>query len=201
MLTEDDRRGIPDLAALIRDKAEPAIQKPALFPCETPIRPDLNYQTLRYSDTAAHVNLHSNLPPSIMAFSQEPIPQVLSERTLSQHGPTSPFRHRETIRQWVEDIFVRNSNAHLVQYNTTVELAEKVGSEWVLTLRECAPGDTTNKWGQERFDSLVVATGHYNVPFIPDIPGLVEYEKRFPGSVRHTKHYGSADEFKNKVSS
>jgi cation diffusion facilitator CzcD-associated flavoprotein CzcO len=135
-----------------------------------------------------------------MAFSQEPIPDVKTARVLPQYGPIPVFRHREVIRQWVEDIFTRGNHNDLIEFNTTVERAEKVRDEWVLTCRKDAPDEEKNQWWQETFDALVVASGHYSVPFIPKIPGLVEYDERFPGKIKHTKHYSTADEFKGQVS-
>ncbi|KAK7420961.1 hypothetical protein QQX98_002526 [Neonectria punicea] len=133
-----------------------------------------------------------------MSFTQEPIPKVVSECTLAKYGPNAPFRHREVIREWVEGILKRDGNDGLVEFNTTVELAEKTGDEWVLTLRKTTSGDSEDHWWQERFDAVVVATGHYYLPHVPDIPGLVQYEQRYPGRIKHTKHYQTAEEFKDK---
>lgn len=174
-----------------------AVQIPAQLPAETPKSEAINSHQLRYSDSAQHEHLHSNIDPSIMSFTQEPFPDELSERTLRQHGPDSPFRHRDKIRGWVETIFVKNGNDKLLELGTTVERAVKEGDEWVLTLRKEGPGK--DYWWREWFDALVVATGHYNVPWFPDIPGLIEYDERFPGRILHSKHFRSADKFKGKV--
>jgi cation diffusion facilitator CzcD-associated flavoprotein CzcO len=172
---------------------------PSSFPCETEISEAVNSAEARYSGTAVHEYLHSNLPPQTMCYTQEPIPEILSERTLAQYGSNAPFRHREVIRDWVEDIFVRGGGLDLVEFHTTVERAEKRGDKWVLTLRKAAPGATKNIWWQEVFDALVVATGHFSIPYIPAIPGLVEYDERFPGRIKHSKHFRSVDEFAGKV--
>lgn len=133
-----------------------------------------------------------------MAFTQEPIPEVVPDNVLPQYGPIPVFRHREIIRKWVENIFTAGGHEDLLEFNTSVELAEKVGDEWILTLRKNIPGGATNYWWQERFDALIVATGHYHLPYIPDIPGLAEYGEVFPGRVKHTKHYDTAEEFRGK---
>ncbi|KAK7745086.1 hypothetical protein SLS53_003321 [Cytospora paraplurivora] len=177
-------------------KADVAVQIPAQLPAETPKSEAINSHQLRYSDSAQHEHLHSNIDPSIMSFTQEPFPAELSERTLRKYGPGSPFRHRDKIRGWVEDIFVKNGNDKLLELGTTVERAVKEGDEWVLTLRKEGPGK--DYWWREWFDALVVATGHYNVPWFPDIPGLLEYDERFPGRILHSKHFRSADKFKGK---
>ncbi|KAM0326977.1 hypothetical protein ACHAQA_006098 [Verticillium albo-atrum] len=132
-----------------------------------------------------------------MSFTQEPFPDKLSERTLAKYGPRAPFRHREVVREWVQDIFVRNGNDKFLELSTTVERAVKnEAGEWVLTLRKETPGK--DYWWEERFDALVVASGHYNVPWIPDIPGLVEFDERFPGKILHSKHFRGSENFHGK---
>ncbi|PYI19607.1 putative dimethylaniline monooxygenase [Aspergillus violaceofuscus CBS 115571] len=189
---------IPSLRNLVEHRADKGIQIPQSLPCETERAEAMSSYLHRFSDTGAHVNLHSNLPPSVMCFSQEPIPKILSERTLSQYGPDSPFRHREVMRDWVEDVFKRGNHEHLVEFETSVELAQHTGQEWVLTLRKSAAGCETDYWWQERFDAVVVATGHYYLPNIPNIPGIVEYDENYPGRIKHSKHYETSDEFKGK---
>ncbi|CRK15454.1 hypothetical protein BN1723_010682 [Verticillium longisporum] len=129
-----------------------------------------------------------------MSFTREPFPDKLSERTLAKFGPRAPFRHREVVREWVQEIFVRNGNDKLLELNTTVERAVKnEQQEWVLTLRTETPGK--DYWWEERFDALIAASGHYNVPWIPDIPGLVDYDVKFPGKIQHSKHFRGPESF------
>ncbi|PYH94701.1 putative dimethylaniline monooxygenase, partial [Aspergillus ellipticus CBS 707.79] len=198
VLTPQNTGGIPSLSDLIHHTANKSIPIPSTFPCETPLTKETNSPEHRFSDTGSHAQLHSNLPPEIMCFTQEPIPAVLSEHTLAQYGPASPFRSREVMQDWVSSIFTRNKYDHLLELGTTVELAERQPEGWVLTLRKIAPGGGKNYWWEERFDAIVVATGHYYLPYIPDIPGLVEYEEKFPGTVKHSKHYRTVEDYRNK---
>ncbi|KAF6806737.1 thiol-specific monooxygenase [Colletotrichum sojae] len=172
VLTKDDIPGIPSIAELLSGNADLTLPAPQTFPSDTPLSDDVNSPRLRYADTAAHELLHSNLPPEIMAF---------------------------IIRQWVEDVFTKGGHSNLVEYNTTVELAEKRRDEWVLTLRRAVRGGEKNEWWQETFDALIVASGHYHQPWIPSIPGLATYEARFPGRIQHTKHYLTAEDYKDKI--
>ncbi len=133
-----------------------------------------------------------------MSYTKEPFPDALSEYTLAEYGRDAPFRHHTAIRDWVEAIFQRNGNDKLLELNTTVERAVKAGDEWVLTLRKEEGGQ--NNWWEERFDALVVASGHYNVPWFPEIPGLLEYSEQFPGRILHSKHLRGPAKFRNNVS-
>ncbi|KAI1776321.1 FAD/NAD(P)-binding domain-containing protein [Hypoxylon cercidicola] len=187
---------IPSLGDLVSGKADVAVAALPQLPAVTPLSEAVNGHQRRFSDTALHEHLHSNITPALMSYTQEPFPAKLSARTLAEYGPGAPFRHHSTIREWVEAIFSRGGHEKLVELSTTVEKAEKVGGEWVLTLRKEALG--RNYWWRETFDALVVATGHYNVPWFPDVPGLVEYDRKFPGNILHSKHFRNASPFKGK---
>ncbi|KAI6089451.1 FAD/NAD(P)-binding domain-containing protein [Hypoxylon rubiginosum] len=187
---------IPSLSDLVAGKADVAVAAPQQLPAVTPLSEDINGHQRRFSDTALHEHLHSNITPALMSYTQEPFPDTLSARTLADYGPGAPFRHHSTIREWVETIFSRGGHEKLVELSTTVEKAEKVGGEWVLMLRKEALG--RNYWWRETFDALVVATGHYNVPWFPSVPGLLDYDGKFPGRILHSKHFRNASPFKGK---
>lgn len=46
----------------------------------------------------------------------------------------------------------------------------------------------------EEFDYLMVASGHYSVPFVPYYPGV----EKFPGRVMHSHDFRDACEFAGK---
>ncbi|KAK4442954.1 hypothetical protein QBC34DRAFT_312070 [Podospora aff. communis PSN243] len=189
---------IPSLPALLTNTADPPIPIPPSFPTSTPKSPTINSHQLRFSDSAQHQHLQSNITPEIMAFTTEPFPPTLSERTLRKYGPGAQFRHREVIREWIEGIFLKGGYEKFLELSTTVERAEKVGGEWVLTLRKEGVGEK-DYWWQERLDAVVVASGHYNVPWVPpEVEGLVEYWGRWKGVVGHSKHFRRGEDYKDK---
>ncbi|KAI8294057.1 Thiol-specific monooxygenase [Colletotrichum sp. SAR 10_98] len=187
---------IPTLRKLLDGNADAPVPIPTQLPAQTEKSEAVNSHQVRFSDTAQHEHLHTNITPEIMSFTTEPFPETLTDRIREKYGDDAPFRGRGQIRDWVEDIFVRNGHEKLLELSTTVELAEKKGDEWVLTLRKELPGK--DQWWQERFDAIVVATGHYNIPWIPDIKGIAEYDERFPGRIVHSKHFRGSDKYKGK---
>lgn len=132
-----------------------------------------------------------------MEFSQEPIPARRSDHSISLHGNDTPFRSHQVIRQYVEDLVHRRGYQDFVEYNTTVELVEKDGEEWRLVLRK--GGEKLDYWWEERFDAVVVANGHYSVPYLPSIRGLKEFAEFHPGSVEHSKAYRGREKYRGKV--
>ncbi|KAF7593409.1 hypothetical protein BBP40_011511 [Aspergillus hancockii] len=154
----------------------------------------------RYFDSHVYPNLHANVDASVMSFSQETIPEVRSDWSVSLHGPDTPFRHHTVVRQYIEDLLNRNGYQDLVEYNTTVERAEKDAKtgKWTLTLRRAGEPNGFDYWWTETFDALVVASGHYAVPYVPAVKGLKEFAERYPGSVEHTKQYRGPGRYKGK---
>jgi cation diffusion facilitator CzcD-associated flavoprotein CzcO len=142
--------------------------------------------------------LETNVDASIMEFSQEPIPIERSATSIARHGIDTPFRPWQTIQRYVQSLVDRKGYQDFVSYNTTVELVSKVKGEWEVVLRKSGSG--SDYWWKEYFDAVVVANGHYSVPYIPEIKGLHEFERRSPGSVIHTKGYRGRDAYRGKVS-
>ncbi|KAK9327635.1 hypothetical protein V1520DRAFT_35427 [Lipomyces starkeyi] len=154
----------------------------------------------RFIDSPVYPALETNVDDSVMAYSQEPIPAIRSEWSIARHGHDTPFRHHSVIREYIEDLLNRNGYQDLVQYNTTVEKAAKdsASNKWVLTLRKGGSGGGFDYWWTETFDALVVASGHYAVPYIPEIRGLKEFAAAYPGRVEHTKQYRGPEKYRGK---
>ncbi|KAM0335106.1 hypothetical protein ACHAQA_000141 [Verticillium albo-atrum] len=56
----------------------------------------------------------------------------------------------------------------------------------------------TNTTERSEFDAVMVASGHYNDPFIPDIKGLAEYNQAHPGAISHSKFYRNQLQYEGK---
>ena len=166
---------------------------PDHFPIQTP-----KQLTNRYAETSVYPYLETNIDATVMEFSQEPIPVERSASSIARHGLDTPFRPYQTIQKYVASLVDRNGYADLISYNTTVERVTKLNGEWEVVLRKS--GQSTDYWWKEYFDAVVVANGHYSIPYIPDITGLSEFEKRCPGSVIHTKAFRGRDSYRGKVS-
>lgn len=175
-------------------KADRRVEIPRKLPAFTQRTPEVNNPQKRYSDSQVYPELHSNIDSRIMSFTQEPFPDNPPDLS----NPT-PFRKASVIRGWVDGLFDRKGYRDHVEFNTTVELAEKVGEDWVLTLRKATPEGEKNYWWQEIFDAVIVASGHYSVPNFPLIPGIFQFDANFPGAVQHSKLFRSPKDYQGKV--
>lgn len=118
-----------------------------------------------------------------------------------------------------------NDNNPNVSYNTRVELVEKHYDEvtgaqagWKILLKKLERGSEevyrTTWWtevshfpsiamclsdDEKVFDAVVVATGTFNAPKMPNITGLEAWNDRFPERIMHSRQYRRPDHFANKT--
>ncbi|PMD45541.1 thiol-specific monooxygenase [Hyaloscypha variabilis F] len=182
---------LSDLAALASRSADAPIPLPDRLPAQRP-----KIANPRYAESSIYPYLETNIDSIPMEFTQEPIPAERSQRSIALHGHDTPFRHWSVMQRYIQGLVDRNGYQDLVSYNTTVERAEKVGHEWKVTLRK--DGAEKDYWWVEWFDAVVVASGHYSVPYVPAIEGLEQFEKLRPGSVMHSKQFRGKEYFQGK---
>ncbi|KAF6822204.1 dimethylaniline monooxygenase [Colletotrichum plurivorum] len=171
----------------------PVHSVPSEFPARLPKSP-----TPRYAESTVYPYLETNVDYVAMQFTQEPFPGKQSDWSIAVHGADTPFRHWSLVQDYIRSLVEKRGYGEFVEYNTTVEKAEKDEGtgEWTLTLRK--DGEETDQWWTETFDAVVVASGHYSVPYIPLIDGLGEFARRRPGSVIHSKHFRGREAYKGK---
>ncbi|KAH0592438.1 hypothetical protein MHUMG1_09824 [Metarhizium humberi] len=129
-----------------------------------------------------------------------------------------PFVPHYVARQYVENYFAIHQTDSLLELNTTVEdlssvslPAPSAARGWKLTLRKHDATRNLDVWREEFYDAVVLANGHYSVPYVriqlapkhveargkltqrqvPQVPGLEAYMAKFPGRVSHSKFYRS----------
>ncbi|GMG00131.1 unnamed protein product [[Candida] boidinii] len=50
------------------------------------------------------------------------------------------------------------------------------------------------------YDYVIFAQGHFEIPFIPQVDGLKDWNEKAPlGSVTHAKYYNDCDKYKDKT--
>lgn len=103
-----------------------------------------------------------------------------------------PFPPHHVSRLYLEHyVAVHQLDGHLVLRTTVEDVTSLPGQRWRLTLRKHDVLRRVDVWWTEDFDALVIANGHYSVPYVPPVDGLDAYLDNFPGRVVHAKHYRS----------
>ncbi|PQE11641.1 hypothetical protein CJF32_00004798 [Rutstroemia sp. NJR-2017a WRK4] len=192
---EDHVQQYPDFEKIATRKPDETLPIPSELPAVLP-----RNEQYRFSETSIYPALETNIDAFAMSFSQEPIPETRSEISIRRHGKDSPFRHWKVIEEYIQGLVDRKGYSDFVSYETTVELVHKDqdAGKWVLTLRKPLENGSEDRWWTEAFDAVVVASGHYSVPFIPSTPGLAALSQNFPGSVLHSKAWRKPETYRGK---
>ncbi|KAJ7772170.1 hypothetical protein B0H16DRAFT_1714382 [Mycena metata] len=147
-------------------------------------------------------SLTSNTPAPLMHFTGHP------------HAPGTPWKLPQAlITRYIRSVYSYygingNDENRNISYSTRFELIEKRFNEdgvrqgWTLTLKELTRLGSSackDRWWTQDFDAVVVATGTFNAPNIPNIPGLIEWRRQYPGSVSHSCEYRYPEKFNNQT--
>lgn len=135
--------------------------------------------------TPMYDRLETNIPHQLMGF---------ADRLFPNDSPLYPSR--EVVSTYLEE-YAREVR-HLIKFHTQVQDVHFVGSEqkdsWKVTFTDLCTGDTSS----EIFDAVVVCSGHYDLPYIPDVPGISQWDQAYPKTISHSKLYRSPDRFSGK---
>ncbi|KAL2838266.1 hypothetical protein BJY01DRAFT_258084 [Aspergillus pseudoustus] len=187
---------IPDVFPTPGVNPEPRPSIPETLPAFTqPVAEDLTART------GIHDALDSNVGNKVMAFTHTDFPQVNSAVSVRQLGRANPSRPYRVVAGYLEDIL--RPYLDLVSFSTTVERVEKIAStgKWRVTARQRGHflrEQPVEYWWSEDFDAVVVASGHYNVPLIPEIEGLGAAFARYPSVFEHSKSFRHANDYVDK---
>lgn len=84
-----------------------------------------------------------------------------------------PFPPHHVPKQYVESYFSLHKTDSLLSLSTTVEDITKLKPDsedglerWKLTLRKYDPSRHVDFWWEEIFDAVILANGHYSVPYV-----------------------------------
>ncbi|KAK7220012.1 hypothetical protein V2G26_008015 [Clonostachys chloroleuca] len=127
------------------------------------------------------------------------VPTELLETTLNPLKPgTESFVLHNVLKDYIQDTAEKTGVTKNTQFNTRVEHVSKTGDQWKLVSStwDEAKGEAVSKeWS---FDSVIVASGHYHAPRVPNIRGLSEWKSKFPSRIQHSKSYRNANGYENQ---
>lgn len=129
-----------------------------------------------------YANMKSRGSEEIMCTSLEEWPE----------GKRAPLDHTDVVAY-----LQRIARSHHVQeriiFRTRVEsvLKSSDDDQWQIQTSKltASPSSYTISKESWSFDAVVVASGRYGPPRVPDIPGLSTWKRRFPDRVTHAKQY------------
>ena len=127
--------------------------------------------------------LETNIPHFLMEFSND------ESLRCNQLFPT-----RERTLEYLENYAAEQ----IVKFNTKVLnitlKGDNLRKSWLVESKELQSG----KNERTMYDAVVVASGHYSVPYVPTIPGMQEWDQNYPGTISHSKTYQRPQHFAGK---
>ncbi|KAH7021305.1 thiol-specific monooxygenase [Microdochium trichocladiopsis] len=126
--------------------------------------------------------LETNIPHTLMNYSDAKFPK-----------DCSLFPPHQLVRQYLHD-YAEELKPILSLQTQVLSITRSAESGWDVRVLDLK----TKQERTTRFDAVLVASGHYNDPFIPNIKGLAEFDKANPGSISHSKFYRRPDQYAGK---
>lgn len=125
--------------------------------------------------------LETNIPKDVMMYNNTWFDKDLDT-----------FPKREDVLKYVQAYGEPVKDA--IKLNTEVTSVEKTGTEWKVSYTS----DNETKSTQS-FDAVVICTGHYDLPHIPDVKGIKTWAEKFPGTISHSKYYNDPNDFEGQT--
>jgi len=134
--------------------------------------------------------LETNIPHILMGFSDLAWPQ--GSQLFPKHETVTEY-----LEAYAEDV------KHLVKFETQVVSVEPVGNNngeerWFVRTKKVSP-DGTGKTTEGVYDAIIVASGHFSVPYVPDIKGMKEWSEKYPRVISHSMYYRKPEDYKDQV--
>ncbi|CUM66602.1 uncharacterized protein PRCAT00004271001 [Priceomyces carsonii] len=179
----------PDLGGLWNYTVE-TDEKSTPVPCESPsldIDPVFNENTGNFVwPSPVYDYLDTNVPKEIMTYVDEPFSTDLPI-----------FPHRSDVLEYMKHYATELNN--FIRFNTKVVHIDLLNdNKWKVISRPVVEETNGGKISSriqkfedktEIFDAVVIATGNYDIPYIPNRQGMEEWNSKHPGTISHVKSY------------
>lgn len=149
-----------------------------------------------WNKSGVYDHLFTNVPNRLMKFTSGFDIEV--DGTDKESNIFYPFVSHQKVLEYLKVYAKRNDLKKYVRFNTVVEKVYKKNDKWIVVVVQFDASNNTERWYMEEFDAVVCAVGRFNVPYVPEIEGLNEFNKTHPDVLCHTKAYRNSEEFKGK---
>ncbi|EWC45007.1 hypothetical protein DRE_06287 [Drechslerella stenobrocha 248] len=126
--------------------------------------------------------LETNITKDLMVFNKVPFAEEL--QLFPKHEDINKY-----VQEYSKDLIPFARFSHRV---TRVSRGENM--KWEVQRQDVI----SSRSEESTFDAVIIAAGHYSVPYIPTIAGIQEFEEKHPGSIQHSKYFRTTDGYQNK---
>ena len=129
--------------------------------------------------------LETNIPRGLMGFSDLDWPKNC--QLFPKHEAVLEY-----LERYAEDV------RHMIHFQTQVRDVHLDGDgRWLVKTQQISQNHT-NESEEQTFDAVVVASGHFNVPYVPSVPGIETWNHAYPGRVSHSMFYRRPGNYADK---
>ncbi|KAL4927981.1 major facilitator superfamily domain-containing protein [Aspergillus undulatus] len=109
---------------------------------------------------------------------------------------TPDFVSHSVMSAYIQDTSIKTGVHDITIHGARVKnLSKNDDGSWEVTWSKLEQEGAGFK---EKFDAVIVASGHYHTPRVPDTPGLAEAKARWPERIYHSKRYRKPEGFEKK---
>lgn len=164
-----------------KTKVDPAVPSPSQHENER-LDPNGGFENKFFSPM--YKNLETNIIGTVMEYQGVKFPSEAERFPTRQQVANYMSKYSETLPK----------NINIVLNANVVEM-KKDESIWNVSTEDTKSGAINN----HQYDAVVIANGHFDAPFIPDVPGLKAWDTAIPKSITHAKYYVQDTDYKDKT--
>ncbi|KIV92819.1 hypothetical protein PV10_04085 [Exophiala mesophila] len=139
--------------------------------------------------------LETNVPKQLMPYAGVPFPD--EDPLFPSHGAVLKY-----LQGYANNVLGGDASATAdLRFGVKIREVALLQGEgasgkdtWEIQSEHLASGNIKT----ETYDAVVVANGHYTVPYIPEIEGAAEWNRKYPGTILHSKAYRRPQDFAGK---
>ncbi|KAF2673076.1 dimethylaniline monooxygenase [Microthyrium microscopicum] len=146
--------------------------------------------------------LHAPPGPCYFGLSNNVGTRLLATKLGPFPEGTPDFVKHHVLCQYIQDTSEKSGVKAVTHFRTRVEDAKKVGQTWHVktsTIQDPKAGQPSFVEEDWEFDTVIVASGHYHAPQLPNLPGLNVAKNLWPNRIFHSKQYRRPEGFKDKT--
>ncbi|KAJ5559155.1 Dimethylaniline monooxygenase N-oxide-forming [Penicillium sp. DV-2018c] len=143
--------------------------------------------------------LHAPPGPCYESLTNNVSTPLLQTRLNKWPEGTALYVKHHVIKEYIQDTSKKAGVEHVTKYGARVTRVHKDGSKWTVHWTTLSDDEgLVESQESAMFDSVIVASGHYHTPLVPDIRGLPEAKSQWPEKVFHSKSFRRSEDFEGK---
>ncbi|SCV04827.1 LAMI_0H19636g1_1 [Lachancea mirantina] len=143
------------------------------------------------SETGLYSNFTSNVSGKLMEFDCSG-----SYSDCDVKSSSYPLIPLPEIKRKIKAYMDKRNIKSFYRLGTTVEFVDKISpTKWIVVAKETEKESKFDRWYCEIFDAVVIANGHFGIPYIPyymsslseEAPEIHEFNVKFPSTLLHVR--------------